>query len=183
MLQPTIVTSTRELEQILVLQAENLIRNISDEERQSQGFVTLQHTLPTLQQMHELAPSIIVKDNDKVVGYALSMPKECRQLVPDLESMFSVLDTVQWKNKSLKDYRYYVMGQICIDKAYRGQGLFDLLYQHHQTVYGAQFDCLVTEIASRNHRSLRAHERVGFKIVHTHRDELDEWVVVVWDWM
>lgn len=182
MIHTTTVSTTEELQQVLTLQQKNLISNISDDERQSQGFVTLQHTLDTLQQMHQLAPSVVAKDNDKVVGYALTMLPECRQLVPDLEPMFAILDTLEWKQRPLNNSRFYVMGQICIDKEYRGKGLFDLLYQQHKDTYGPQFDCLVTEIATRNHRSLRAHERVGFEVIHTHRDVLDEWVVVVWDW-
>ncbi len=74
------------------------------------------------------------------------------------------------------------MGQICIAKVYRGQGLFEQLYNYHKEIYQPQFDLFVTEISTRNHRSLRAHEKVGFKTIHTHRDNLDEWRVVAWDW-
>ena len=38
--------------------------------------------------MHDLAPAVIIKDNDQVVAYALTMLRECRQLIPDLEPMF-----------------------------------------------------------------------------------------------
>jgi len=40
---------------------------------------------------------------------------------------------------------------------------------------------LVTEIATRNHRSNNAHKRVGFVTINTFRDETDEWNVVAWD--
>lgn len=182
MLYTTIVKEDKELQQILDLQQQNLARNISVTEMQSQGFVTLHHTPAVLQQMHQLAPSVIVKDGDAVVGYALTMLRECRQLVPDLETMFALLDQLSWHGKPLNDHSFYVMGQICIDKDYRGQGLVEKLYHHHKECYQSSFDCIVTEIATRNHRSLRAHERVGFQTMHLHKDEIDEWVVVVWDW-
>jgi GNAT superfamily N-acetyltransferase len=182
MLLSTLINTTEELQQILQLQKENLIQNIDDTEMQSQGFVTLQHDLQTLQQMHDLAPTVIIKDDDKVVAYALTMLKECRQLMPDLEPMFALLDKLSWNNKPLTSYRFYVMGQVCIAKAYRGKGLFEQLYGHHKKVYQSCFDLFVTEISTRNHRSLRAHEKLGFKIIDVHRNNLDEWAVVAWDW-
>ena len=182
MLYPTLVSTTEELKQILQLQTENLLENIDVTEMQSQGFVTLHHDLTTLEQMHRLAPGVIIKENDKVVAYALTMLQECRQLMPDLEPMFALFDKLSWKNKPLTSYRFYVMGQVCIAKQYRGQGLFEQLYEHHKKVYQSQFNLFVTEISTRNHRSLRAHEKVGFKPVYTHRDSLDEWAVVAWDW-
>lgn len=182
MLQTTITQSTEDLKQILQLQRENLPDNIDAIEMQSQGFVTIHHDLNTLQQMHRLAPSVIIKNDSSVIAYALTMLKECRQLIPDLEPMFVLFDKLSWENKPLKDYRYYVMGQICIAKAFRGQGLFEQLYQQHKKIYNTQYDLFITEISVRNHRSLRAHEKIGFKKIHTHQDELDNWKVVAWDW-
>jgi len=182
MLYPTLVSLEDELKQILQLQKENLRQHITEAEMRSQGFVTLHHDLNALQQMHELAPSVIIRDEDHVVAYALTMLRECRQLTPDLEPMFGLLDHLSWNNKLLSDYRFYVMGQVCIAKAYRGRGLFDELFKHHKKIYQPRFDLFITEIATRNVRSMRAHERVGFKTIHVHRDELDEWAVVGWDW-
>src|SRR2546421_5632925 len=156
MLTVTTTTSTQELEQILKLQQLNLIRNISPAEMRMEGFVTMCHTRQILQQMHDLAPTIIVKNDEQVIGYALTMLRECRSLVPGLEPMFVMFDKLRWKDKPLNDYAYYVMGQICIDKQYRGIGLFDLLYQKHKETYQSQFDFIVTEVSIRNHRSLRA---------------------------
>ena len=182
MLYPTLVSSPVELQQILQLQQANLLANIDELEMQSQGFVTIRHDLSKLQQMHDLAPSVIIKDNDNLVAYALTMFRECRKLIPDLEPLFATLDQLAWNNRPINDYRYYVMGQVCIAKEYRGKGLFHELYAHHRKVYQPQFDLFITEISSRNHRSLRAHEKVGFKIIHSHKENLDEWQVVAWDW-
>ena len=182
MLYTTLVVNSEELQQVLQLQQQNLIGNIDDAEIQSQGFVTLHHDLATLEQMHRLAPSIIIKDDNKVVAYALTMQQECRRLMPDLEPMFALLDQVSWNNKLLTSFRFYVMGQVCIAKDYRGQGLFEQLYKQHKKIYQSQFDLFVTEISTRNYRSLRAHEKMGFKTIYTHKDLLDEWVIVAWDW-
>lgn len=178
----SLVANDTELQRILALQQENLLTNLSAHEQKDQGFLTLQHTLSLLQQMHKLAPSVIVKDGDELAGYALTMAPDCRRLVPGLEPMYTLLDTLSYKEKPVTDLSYYVMGQVCVDKNYRGQGVFQLLYDFHRQSYANTYAALITEIATRNHRSLRAHEKVGFKIIHTHRDELDEWAVVLWDW-
>ena len=182
MLYTTLVVNSEELRQILQLQQQNLIGNIDDAEIQSQGFVTLHHDLATLEQMHQLAPSVIIKDDSKVVAYALTMRQECRRLMPDLEPMFALFDQLSWNNTLLTSLRFYVMGQVCIAKNYRGQGLFEQLYKHHKKIYQSQFDLFVTEISTRNYRSLRAHEKMGFKTIYAHKDLLDEWVIVAWDW-
>jgi GNAT superfamily N-acetyltransferase len=182
MLQASLVNNPEELGQILALQSRNLSRALPTAEQTTQGFLTVQHDLHTLRIMHSLAPSVIVKDKDKVVAYALTMLTDCRDLIPELKSMFNLFTHLKWKGNPLSDYSYYVMGQVCVDKQYRGLGLFDRLYVQHRDVYRHRFDLLVTEISARNVRSLRAHARVGFQSIHQHRDHLDDWVVVGWDW-
>jgi len=171
------VQNRRELEQILELQRANLARNVSAEEIVTQGFVTVEHTLPVLERMHGFAPSIVAKDGDALAGYALVMPIECRSFVPLLEPMFQRLDAL-----GLFRERFYVMGQICLDKRWRGQGIFDLLYGAHRRSLRSSYDCSVTEVATRNTRSMRAHERVGFTVIDRYRDATHEWALLRWDW-
>lgn len=182
MITPCLVSTTNELLQIIALQQKNLIRSVDLPERKEQGFLTIEHSLATLEKMHALAPSVIIKDNDKVVAYALTELVECRSFVPGLEPMFAVIETLHWKGKPVPDYSYYTMGQICVAKEYRGQGLFEKLYHYHKEIYQSRFDLFITEISTSNHRSLRAHEKLGFKTVQVHKDHLDEWALVIWDW-
>lgn len=176
------VTTENELAQILLLQQQNLRGVHSSATEKEQGFVTVAHSLEVLQQMHALEPSIIVKDNEMLAGYALVMPKECSTLVPELVPMFEGLDKIIYRGKPLSHYKLYVMGQICVAAACRGLGVFDMLYLHHRQLLQHKYDFVITEIATRNTRSMRAHQRVGFETLQVHRDALDEWAVVIWDW-
>src|SRR4026209_1555434 len=110
MIYSTLVNNVSELQQILHLQQQNLPHKISAEELRSQGFVTFQHDLDTLQQFHRLAPSVVVKDDDKVVAYALTVVNEARYIFPPMESMFVLLESLQWKNQPFHNFRYYEMG-------------------------------------------------------------------------
>jgi GNAT superfamily N-acetyltransferase len=132
--------------------------------------------------MHALGPSIVAKDGQAVVGYALTMVTEARAYVPILEPMFQTFSSLVWRERPLSSVDFYVMGQICVADGHRGQGVFDALYQGHRAHYATRFELLVTQISTRNRRSLRAHERVGFTPLRRHRDEVDEWLVVGWDW-
>ena len=179
----TRLAATREdLEDILRLQRENLRDLVSPEEAQQQGFLTVAHTLDTLERMHALAPSVLAREGDALAGYALVMPLAAREAVPELLPMFAQFDALTWQGRPLSTYRYYVMGQVCVARAFRGQGVFDALYRGHRDAYAGRFDFTVTEIATRNTRSMRAHARVGFQVLTTYRDALDEWAVVLWDW-
>lgn len=182
MIHSTLVNTIDELRQILDLQQQNLPKNISEAELRSQGFVTFEHSLKILEQFHQLAPSIIVKDDEKVVAYALTVVNEARDIFPPMESMFRLLETLQWKNKPFHHFRYYEMGQVCIAKDYRSKGIFEMLYQQHKKSYSEKYDLLVTKVSTKNHRSLKAHQKVGFETVIIEKDTLDEWAVVAWDW-
>lgn len=141
------------------------------------GFVTVQHTLEILQQMHALAPSVVAWDEQGEVGaYAITMPREARPLVPILEPMFVMLEEMQIPGS------WYVMGQVAVGPALRGTGTFDRLYHEHRAHYADRWDQIITEVATRNGRSMRAHERVGFRTIKTFQDPTDHWAVIAWDW-
>lgn len=182
MLYSAIVTTDEELWQINKLNQKNLKANLSLSEQQEQGFVSWLYSFSLLKQLHSLAPSIMVKDQDKVVGYALVTPIEAAGFHPDLQAMINNLENIQYKNKPLSSYQYYVMGQVCIDKDYRGKGVFTMLFEKHEVLYKEKYGLLVTEISTANFRSQKAHENVGFKTIDSYKDPLDEWNVVVWEW-
>jgi len=170
------------LDEVLALQRRNLPRLLTPEEARDQGFVTLEHTRAALETLHAAMPSIVARADGPLLGYALAMARECRNVMPVLVPMFEVLDQLGTPGGPLADRRWYVMGQVCVAREARGTGVLEALYAAHRQAYSGRFDLLVTEIAERNPRSLRAHARVGFQELHRYRDATDAWVVVGWDW-
>jgi ribosomal protein S18 acetylase RimI-like enzyme len=171
-----------ELQGILGLQKKNLLGELSEEEKSEQGFVTARHNLDQLKLMHALEPHVIAKDGEKVIGYILAMTKESRDLVPVLVPMFEQFDRLIYVEKLLSAYHYMVIGQICVDKAHRGQGIFDGMYERYRDAFSDRYDFAITEIAISNTRSLRAHQRIGFEIIHKFNDATQDWAIVAWDW-
>jgi ribosomal protein S18 acetylase RimI-like enzyme len=178
----TIVTTDEELKQIVQLSHKNLRANISEKEQTNQGFITWNYSFDLLQKMNAQHPHVIVKDNDKVIGYALVASRDASRFHTDLKAMIHQLETIKYNNKQLSEYSYYVMGQICVDDTYRGKGVFRMLYMHHKKLFEKDYDFVITEISTSNIRSLRAHEKIGFKIIYTYEDAVDEWDVVLWNW-
>ena len=184
MLTITTVQSEADVHGILTLQQANLRKNVPIDVQIDQGFVTVEHDPNVLARMNKAAPSVIAKDGDTVVGYALTMLPEFGADVPELLPLFELVDTLTYKDQPLSKYDWYVMGQVCVAEGYRGQRIFDRMFQHHHEVYGDRYQLLITDISANNTRSLRAHARVGFQALHEFHDSTigETWVVVAWDW-
>lgn len=179
----TTAKSKKDLEGILSLQKQNLAPGLTNEEINSQGFVTVDHSYEQLAGLNDYERHIIAKDNEKVVGYLLAMTKRSRLDIPVLIPMFELFDTVSYGNKKISAYNYLVVGQVCIDKAWRGQGIFDHCYAAYREHYSKKYDFAITEIACINLRSLKAHKRIGFKEVNIYTSpDQTKWSVVLWDW-
>lgn len=178
------VASADEVRQILELQAENLPSNRTPETLTSQGFVTVRHEPSVLLRMNEVAPAIVAKAGDHIVGYALVMPRDFAPLVPILAPLFETLDGLSWQGKMLRaNPRWFVMGQVCVAEGYRGLGIVDGMYRAMAETYRDRFDFTVTEVAARNTRSLRAHARAGFETLHVYADRAagEIWHVIALD--
>jgi Acetyltransferase (GNAT) family len=175
--------TTKDLTEIVTLQKENLRQNLADVELQAQGFVTVCHSLTDLEKMNQYERSLVVKDQNRVVGYVLAMTKNSRADIPILVPMFQIFDAIYFKEKLVSTYNYMVVGQVCIGKDYRGLGIFDKAYTAYKELFKERYDFAITEIATANQRSLQAHKRIGFTEIHRYIDENKiEWSIVIWDW-
>jgi GNAT superfamily N-acetyltransferase len=169
----------QDLVAILALQKANLPASISTKEAQEQGFLTVSHTLDVLRAMNTPYGHTIAKDRDVLAAYALTMTNDFRDELPILEPLFDRLDGLRWNGRLLKEIDYVLMGQVCVAKAYRGQGVFVGLYRQMQERMAPYFELIVTEISGRNFRSLRAHEKVGFiDILRYTAPDGEPWVIV-----
>ncbi|MBT8290717.1 MAG: GNAT family N-acetyltransferase [Muriicola sp.] len=166
-------TTEKELRDILELQRQNLPEQLSNELKQREGFLTVKHSFDLLNKMNDVCPHIIAKDGDRVIGYALCMHPDFKTEIPVLFSMFKEIET-QYGNES-----FLVMGQICIDKDYRGKGVFRGLYNSMKEAVGTDYSLIVTEVDGRNTRSLDAHLAIGFKVIKKYQSDGKDWYLIV----
>jgi predicted GNAT family N-acyltransferase len=161
-----------ELQQILTLQRANLPTTVPIEDQKTEGFVTVEHTLDMLKRMNQACAHFIVKSDEDVVGYALSMHPKFGHDIKVLRPMFSEI------NKHSRSDEFIVMGQICIAKDFRRQGLFRKLYEEMLDGIQPQFSYIITEVDSKNSRSLNAHYKIGFKAISTYQSDGHHWVLM-----
>ncbi|MCI4670864.1 MAG: GNAT family N-acetyltransferase [Bacteroidia bacterium] len=173
-------TSEQDLRQILDLQQRNLPKNITEDEAVSQGFVTVEHDFDLLKRMNHPHGHVIASTGEGICGYALVMLREWQADIPVLVPMFREIDSTIYQGRPLGEQDYFVMGQVCVDKAFRGKGIFRGLYDEMKTALGAHFPFVITEIDARNTRSIRAHEKVGFETIKTYKtNDGREWLLVL----
>ena len=174
------VKKNEELEAILELQAKNLPQNLSETEKLSEGFVTVYHTFSLLKKMNTCQAHFIAKDDKQIVGYALCMPPKFQNDIEILKPMFREINGVFRTSISLSKVKsYIVMGQICIAKTHRGQGLFRKLYRAMQTELKFKYDAIITEVDVKNKRSLLAHYAVGFEDMSTYTSGGQQWKLII----
>ena len=175
------MSQEQEIHSVLELQSQNLKKNIDAQTINTEGFVTVEHNFELLKAMMNSTHQIIAKDDNKVIGYALTMLPIFENFIPVLKPMFQMIHTLSYKEKPINTYKYYVIGQICVDKNYRGTGVFENMYKKHKEIYNNIFDFCITEVSIKNTRSLKAHQKIEFQTIHNFTDNTDDWNIVLWD--
>ena len=176
------VSNEIELAGIRLLQRANLRRLIGEAEASREGFVTAEYSTETLQHMNQFQPSIIAKDGDAVVGYVIVTDKNSYGQHPLLDGLFDSIDLLSYDGASLKKSNYILVGQLCVGKAYRGIGLVQKMYCYYQQCLSKEYEYLITDVAQDNPRSLKAHIKTGFQIMHTIGYGGIPWDILLWDW-
>ncbi|MGB6151206.1 MAG: GNAT family N-acetyltransferase [Pricia sp.] len=166
-------TSEADLNQILDLQRKNLPANISSEVKKKEGFVTISHTFEMLKKMNDVCQHIVAKSDGRVIGYALCMHPSFAEDIEILHPMFEEVEAILPKIEN-----YIVMGQVCIDSAYRGQGIFRKLYLAMQKAVQPEFGPIITDVNAENTRSLGAHYAVGFVDLATFSSQGQVWKII-----
>jgi ribosomal protein S18 acetylase RimI-like enzyme len=176
------VTDFSELEEIKNLQEANLKKNLTEEEAALEGFVTAEYTTGFLARLHEFVPSVIAKDGDKVVGYALAASTSIRNEHDLLTDLINNIDKIIYQDQPLKHSRYILVGQLCVARDYRGLGLVHQMYDYFKSRLSNEYDYCITDVAIDNPRSLKAHLKSGFHVIDTLHYGGVTFDIVLWDW-
>lgn len=175
------VTTKEELQMIKALQEANLGRNLTQEERDQEGFVTAEYTIEFLERMNSFCPSIIAKNTEGfVVGYALVVTRDVYGEHTLLNDLFDEIFSIYHHNQCLKDINFVLVGQLCVAKDYRGCGLVQQMYNYYkEQLKRKNYQCALTDIADSNSRSLKAHKKSGFETIKTFTYDNVLWHIVL----
>ncbi|RYE59243.1 MAG: hypothetical protein EOP48_01515 [Sphingobacteriales bacterium] len=176
-----IASIDRHFEEIIQLQRSNHHQALSPDQQVENGFLFAEHTVDILKKMAVRMPQIIALNKERVIGYNLAMDQSMAGDLPMLTPMFQEFEKCNYKGKPLSQYPFMVGGQVCVDKQFRGMGLLRSLYEEARKSVNDRFQMCVTEISVRNEISLKAHQKMGFKIAGSYDDGREMWHIVVWE--
>jgi len=176
------VSDPSEIIGIKDLQTSNLKSLLTEDEIQKEGFVTAEYTLAFLERMNGIEPSIIAVDGDRVVGYALVATKALYGAHDLLDDLFRQINLLTFKGVSLQESNYVVVGQLCVAKSHRGQGIAQKMYDFYRQELSDRYTYLITDVVDQNPRSVKAHLKAGFEIIGSLDYGGSRWFIVLWDW-
>ncbi|MDA8693371.1 GNAT family N-acetyltransferase, partial [Saprospiraceae bacterium] len=161
------------------LQTANTKEMLSPSDIKNKGYVTVHHSLDLLNNMHSQHPHFIIKEQEKVIGYALFMSRELEDVIPILQPMFDRIRLLKYNGAALHSSDYFIMGQVCIDTNYRGQRLASKLYNFMFDYMRSKFEYIITEVSSYNKPSTALHISTGFEIIDTYSTDTDKWNILI----
>ena len=155
-----------DIAQIEELQKKYHVSYISEEDKKS-GFVTTLFTREQLAELIEKEDGIsLTCDGEKVVAYAMAGSWEFWSKWPLFQYMIADLENVTYMGQQLTTRNSYQYGPVCIDMAYRGQGVLENLFAHSARQMGRRYPILITFINHLNPRSYTAHtKKVGLDVI------------------
>lgn len=161
----TQIATTNDVDSFLELQAKYLVTNLTQEQKKD-GFVT---TPFTIEQLHEIIKNeglFLAKIGEKVIGYAFAGTWAYFSQWKIVEEMGKMLP-ITFENQEVTMENSFQYGPICIDLAFRGSGLINLLFDFMKSNMVKKSPISVTFINKINERSKKAHvDKLGWKIVN-----------------
>ncbi|HEX6770044.1 MAG TPA: hypothetical protein VF208_11885 [Candidatus Binatia bacterium] len=141
---------------IVRLNAANFIANLSEDERRD-GFLSAVFTLEQTAAMAEDLGTTVAIVDGRLAGFLCAFRNDFDHGSPVVAKMIESYERLRFDGKLLNAYKSYAYGPVCIDRAYRRNGLLRGLYQQQKRELAGRFEVGVALIARTNQHSLDAH--------------------------
>ena len=151
---------------ILSLQEKYLYRNLTDEERKS-GFVTTPFTVNQIEEIIK-QNGIFVAENENhvIIAYAFAGSWKYFEQWEIFNFMVSRFPKLSFHGREITTENSFQYGPVCIDKAYRGKGLLNLIFEEMRIEFFKKYPISVTFINKVNGISEKAHtKKLGWVII------------------
>lgn len=148
-----------DLDGVKALLKANHVDNLTEAQR-ADGFVTTNMTDAQMQELSAMKTGItIASDSGKVVGFAFAAAWDYWKQWPFFVNMIGELPKYHYPGQELSTENSYQYGPVCVDRAYRGQGIFETLFQTSLEGMSDRFPVMVTFVNHKNPRSHAAHTK------------------------
>ncbi len=149
-----------DIEAIMQLQEKYHVSNLTEVEKQTKGFVTMK---VTHEQFTHLTSNggvfIAITKSGQLAAYALTSDWAYYSQWAIIQEMESLLADFSLENVAITTKNSFQYGPVCIDEAFRGQGILEQLFKAIQETYAPKYAFAITFINKQNERSMRAHAR------------------------
>ncbi|WP_019612907.1 hypothetical protein [Psychromonas ossibalaenae] len=153
------IAELSDIEATLALHAKYQVDSI-DEQDKKDGFVT---TAFTKEQLTELITQeqglFIAKQGEQVIAYVMAASWQFWSIWPMFVFMAEDLPNMNYLGRQLSVKNSYQYGPVCIDKAFRGSGLLEKIFDFSRIEMAKRYPVLITFVNKINPRSFAAHTK------------------------
>lgn len=149
---------------IEALQERYLHRSLTPEERKS-GFVTTPFTQEQIEDRIANKGLFVTEDKGEIVAYVYAGRWEFFEQWPIFPYMTSRFPYLKYKNYKLTTFDTFQYGPVCVDKKYRGKGVFNQTFEAMRLEWLKEFELSITFINAINDVSVKAHDKLGWKLI------------------
>jgi L-amino acid N-acyltransferase YncA len=153
-----------DFEKMVPLQNQNLATALSDDQK-SDGFLSAAFTAEQFKRMSESVAVVVALDATDVIGFVCASTAEFNSSSPLPAAMIARFPEVMIGTQRLDKLKSFVAGPVCVDKNYRGQGVFEGLYAELFENSPVEYQVALALISTANPRSVRAHAKLGMEVV------------------
>ena len=153
--------------QIVDLQNKNLPRVLSDIEMKD-GFLSGEFTSEQFQAMNDNLCVMTCFDNDCFCGFLVAGTIGFNKQFSLPKTMIDCFPKISYKGKLISEYNPFISGPGCVDRKYRGKGVFANLVQTVLVFLAQQQnppDLRISLVSSENLRSINAQKKIGMDII------------------
>lgn len=141
---------------ILGLLVKNLAKNLPEDEKKNGLYYE-----PTEEELIKIINGTGVYLSligTELKGYFITMSRELAQTIPFEAELLTKAANMIYDGKTIEEYNYAVLAQICIAKEYRGSMTFHRLHLGTQSMLRDQgYEIGLGEISDKNSKSLAVH--------------------------
>ena len=151
--------TVKDMEGVMALLKANHVSNMTEEEKKN-GFVTTNMTVEQMTRLIENEDGVTVaKDGEKVVAFALAASWDYWEEWPLFQYMIELLPQTEYNGEMLSVENSYQYGPVCVDKDYRGQGIFEQVFFASLANMEKRCPYMMTFVNKVNPRTYAAHTR------------------------
>ncbi|CAA6824771.1 MAG: Leucyl/phenylalanyl-tRNA--protein transferase (EC [uncultured Sulfurovum sp.] len=176
------IAELSDIDATLKLHAKYQIDNIKEEDK-ADGFVTTAFTKEELTELISEEQGLFIAKNEKVVlGYVMAASWHFWSKWEMFRFMIADLENLEYLGQQLNTENSYQYGPVCIDKAVRGSGLLESLFNLAREHMSRRYSILVTFVNKSNPRSYQAHKRkLGLTVIQEFQYNNNEYYEFVYD--